>query len=132
VAGTGSGSALLVPASGRRVETRERVFERRAAPRVEYVQPGTMAWRGASWQLTVRDLSGSGVRVRIPDPQGCRLPAPRDNVRLDFPVDGGRVRVHARVAWRRPTPEGTEFGLLFATLSADEQDLIGGTCLARS
>lgn len=127
------GSALMVgePVASR-IEARERLFERRASPRIEYVRPGTMAWRGVQSAMTVRDLSGTGLRLGISAPNASPLPGTKDYVEVQFPVDGGRVRVKAQVAWRRTTSDVTEIGVVFRRLSAEDAELIHDTCVART
>lgn len=129
----GGDSAVLVgDAVTSRIETRQRLYERRAAPRVEYVRPGLMAWRGATCEMTVRDLSGTGLRLRVPAPGASSLPSAGDYVQVDFPTDAGQVRVTAQVAWRRTLPEGTELGVVFRPLAAQDEQRIRDTCAART
>lgn len=114
-----------------RIEARERLFERRAAPRIAYVHDGTLEWRGTHVDMTVRDLSGTGLRLRIAPGHASPLPAANDYVQVDFPIDGGPLRVAAQVAWRRVTPDGTEMGLVFRPLAGRDVERIRETCLAR-
>lgn len=130
---SGGDSTLIVGEPvGSRIETRQRLYERRAAARVEYVQPGVMVWRGAQCEMTVRDLSETGLRLRVPAPSASPLPVSGDYVQVEFPVDGGQVRVMAQVAWRRTVPEGTELGVVFRPLAAEDDERIRDTCTART
>lgn len=127
---TGGDSALVVgEAAGSRIEARQRLYERRAAPRVDYVRPGVMVWRGAQCDISVRDLSVTGLRLRVPTPNPSPLPASTDYVQVEFPVEGGQVRVTAQVAWRRSTPEGVELGVVFRPMAAEDEERIRSTCM---
>jgi hypothetical protein len=115
-----------------RVEARERLYERRACPRVDYVRPGVLVWRRTTCEMTVLDLSGTGLRLSVPPSSEVALPASGDHVHVEFPVDGGQVRIAAQVAWRRSTPEGTECGVVFRHVAPQDDARIRETCEVRA
>jgi len=69
-------------------EARERVYERRRAPRVAVRLDGQLHWRGGHWPVTVLDLSDSGLQLtlaRRPSAPGRQAPlAAGDHVRVSF------------------------------------------------
>jgi hypothetical protein len=111
----------------------ERLYERRTAPRVDYVQRGELVWRDVTSQVTVLDLSSSGLRCTVDRPSAPPfppVPAATDYVRVTFPVEDGPLTIKARVAWRRNESGSTQLGLQFLPIPyADEQRLLA-TCYA--
>jgi hypothetical protein len=111
----------------------ERLYERRAAPRIPYVQPGRMRWRDGEVALSVLDLSESGLRCEVRAAPGARapsLPATAAYVKVTFPLSGQQVTLPAQAAWVRASPDGVQVGLQFLQLGASEAQMLRATCLA--
>jgi hypothetical protein len=111
----------------------ERLYERRAAPRIPYVQPGRMRWRDGEVAVSVLDLSESGLRCEVRAAPGARapsLPATAGYVKVTFPLSGEQVTLPAQVAWVRASPDGVQVGLQFLQLGVSEAQLLRATCLA--
>jgi hypothetical protein len=101
---------------------RERIFDRRAARRVSYVQPAWLWWGERNAPVTVQDLSLTGLRFLFSGPSGSSVQAPGlgDPVRVFFPVSGSTVKAAAKVLWKEQTPQGMQMGVDFDDLPADD------------
>lgn len=102
---------------------RERIFDRRVSRRVPYVKPAWLWWAEQNAPVMVQDLSLTGLRCLLGAPAGTAAPvapALADQVRVFFPVNGSTVKAAARVQWREHTPQGTQMGLEFVDLPADD------------
>jgi hypothetical protein len=102
---------------------RERIFDRRVSRRVPYVKPAWLWWAEQNAPVMVQDLSLTGLRCLLGAPAGAAAPAApalADQVRVVFPVNGSTVKATVRVQWREHTPQGTQMGLEFIDLLADD------------
>jgi hypothetical protein len=120
------------PAENRRVVdvAGERLFERRAAPRVDYVHAAELHVRGRALPITILDLSESGLRCGA-QPSSCtpaELPKVLQFVRVVFPAAGIMLDVSAQVAWQRCVPDGRQLGLTFRALSEGHLRAIRAAC----
>ncbi len=108
----------------------ERLFERRAAPRVDYVHAAELHLRGRVLPITTLDLSESGLRCAAELSSGnpAELPKARDFVRVVFPAAGIMVDVSAQVAWQRCVPDGRQLGLSFRGLSDGHLRAVRAAC----
>jgi hypothetical protein len=125
------------PAQGRRVVeiAGQRIFERRTAPRVDYVHAAELHVRGRVLPVETLDLSESGLRcgaeVASSTP-ATELPKPGDFVRVVFSAADVMVSVSAQVAWQRRIPDGRELGLSFRGLSECDLSAIRAACYGAS
>jgi hypothetical protein len=101
---------------------RERIFDRRAARRMPYVQPAWLWWGERNAPVTVQDLSLTGLRFLFGGPSEPSVQAPGlgDLVRVFFPVSGSTVKAAAKVLWKEHTPQGMQMGVDFDELPADD------------
>jgi hypothetical protein len=101
---------------------RERIFDRRAARRVSYVQPAWLWWGERNAPVTVQDLSLTGLRFLFTGSSEPSVQAPGlgDRVRVFFPVSGSTVKAAAKVLWKEHTPQGMQMGVEFDDLPADD------------
>lgn len=106
--------------------SRERIYERRVAPRIPFECEGRLEGRQNEASVTVLDLSGTGLRCRS---FSSWLPKDRDYVQVTFPLDGEAVTLTGQVSWRRTSPEGTELGLQFLRLSELDTQRLRSVCL---
>jgi hypothetical protein len=113
-----------------RFATRQRVFERRTAARVEYVRPGVLLWDDSRTEVTVCDLSTSGLRLRSTAPVG-QVPRAAEDVQVELPLDDGPLHARARVVWRRTKPDCVELGLTFVDLVYEDAERISALCHRR-
>lgn len=114
-------------------ETGQRLYERRAAVRVQYVAAGVLEHQGHRRSITVLDLSESGVRCLVESASDRRAPAAPANgeyVRVSFPVTSRTLNVKAQVAWRRAGNDGVQLGLSFVSPSAETAERIRDACFA--
>ena len=106
--------------------SRERVFERRAAPRIAYECDGRLHGRQSDSPITVVDLSETGLRCRS---SSSTLPKPTEFVVVTFALDDGEITLTGQVSWRRANPEGHEVGVQFQRLSPEDTARLRATCL---
>jgi hypothetical protein len=101
---------------------RERIFDRRAARQVSYVQPAWLWWGERNAPVTVQGLSLTGLRFLIGGSadQQAQAPGLGDPVRVFFPVSGSTVKAAAKVQWKERTPQGMQMGVEFDDLPADD------------
>lgn len=106
--------------------SRERVYERRAAPRVAYECDGHLRGRQQEAPVTVLDLSETGLRCRS---SSTSVPKANDYVQVTFPLGGELVTLTGQVSWRRTTADGTDLGVHFQRLSEADSQRLRATCL---
>lgn len=129
---TGTRRTTTAPQAGDRYgatpayESRERLFERRAAQRVAYECDGRLRGRGSDSPMTVLDLSETGLRCAS---SSGGLPKPTEFVVVTFALDDGEITLTGQVSWRRATPEGHELGVQFQRVSPDDTERLRATCL---
>jgi hypothetical protein len=111
----------------------ERIFDRREARRIPYVQSAWM-WSGdADGPVTVQDLSATGLRCAVPRASASgqlSAPAIGARVRISFPLSGAPVELGADVRWRKRTATGAEVGLNFLDVAPTDQELIRQVVMA--
>ena len=76
--------------------------EHRSAPRHRVLKAGTIEFRGAGIDCTVRNLSETGAALEVASPLG--IPA-----EFDLVVMAEHSRRHCRVVWRKEKRIGVAF-----------------------
>lgn len=115
----------------RRMQSVQRVYERRKSGRIAFECAAVLQWRAGSSDVSVLDLSEMGLRCRLPaNLMPSAAPKPPQAVVFSFPIEGTTVDGAARIAWRRTTPDGVELGLEFTTVSDQARTVLRATCSA--
>lgn len=113
-------------------QDKQRLYERRATPRVDYVVEAIIELPDARLPVTVLDLSETGVRCQVPQlPPAVRL-SNGDYLRVAFPAGSSVVNAKARVAWRRSNNENLQVGLTFVGLSPQDRSCVRAVVAAQS
>jgi hypothetical protein len=111
----------------------ERIFDRREARRISYVQSAWMWWKDANGPVTVKDLSATGLRCELPGASAAgqvSAPAIGASVRIFFPLGGATAKIGAVVRWRKSIPGAMEVGLHFVDVQAADEERIRQALMA--
>jgi hypothetical protein len=91
--------------------------ERRRGARVGFDGDAIVHVRSHAFQCRTVDVAEGGIRLR-----GKWWARPGEYARVRFRVRERDVVALGRVAWRRPSPGGAEFGLSFMTVEASDRE----------